>query len=671
VKSLRPAFLAGIAASAVAASFLAPTVTSAGAAPSAGDPRLGAQQAASAWVKGHGNALERAAADSFARVGTFEGDNGIYAMAYERTHEGLRVVGGDFVVLADADGQVVGSSVAQEAPVDLASTTAKVPAARAAAVARGQVDDVSDASAPELVIWHRDAGTRLAYEVEVRGTDGGEASWQKVWVDAEDASVLEAREQIAHGSGTAAYSGPNPLPIATSGSGSSYSMTDPTATTLRCQDAATNSTFSGTDDAWGNGNATNRETGCVDALYAAQQLKAMMSSWLGRNGMNGSGGWVPIRVGLNDVNAYYDGTQVQIGHNNANQWISSIDVVAHEFGHGVDDKTPGGISGGGTQEFIGDALATATEYYDAQPSPYDVPDHTIGEEINLVGQGPIRDGSNPANVGDPSCYTSSIPNAEVHAAAGPGDHWFYLLSRGGVSKCDGTSTTGIGEQAAIKVLYNAMLMKTSSSSYLKYRTWTLTAAKNLDSTCTQFNAVKNAWDAVNVPAQAGDPTCGGTTTPPTTPPTGGNLLGNPGFESGATTWTGTAGPITNNTGRPARSGSWKLWLGGNGSAGTETVNQTVTIPATATAATLSYWIRTDTAESGSTAYDTMRVQVVDGSTATTLRSFSNVGTNATYTQYSHSLTAYRGKTVTIRFTMTEDSSLQTSFVVDDTALNVS
>ena len=671
MKSLRPAVLAGVAASAVAASFLVPTTTSAGAAPSAGDPRLEAQQAASAWVKGHATALERAAADSFVRAGTFAGDNGIYAMAYERTHEGLRVVGGDFVVLADADGQVVGSSVAQEAPVDIASTTAQVPAARAGAVAEGQVDEVSDASAPELVIWHRDTGTRLAYEVEVRGTDAGEVSWQKVWVDAKDGSVLEAREQIAHGSGTAAYSGPNPLPIATSGSGSSYTMTDPTATTLRCQDAATNTTFSGTDDLWGNGNATNRETGCVDALYAAQQMKAMMSSWLGRSGMNGSGGWVPIRVGLNDINAYYDGTQVQIGKNQAGAWISSMDVVAHEFGHGVDDKTPGGISGGGTQEFIGDALAAATEYYDGQVAPYDAPDHTVGEEVNLVGQGPIRDGSNPANVGDPSCYSSSIPTAEVHAAAGPGDHWFYLLSRGGVSKCNGQSATGLGEQAAIKVLYNAMLMKTSSSNYLKYRTWTLTAAKNLDSTCAQFNAVKAAWNAVNVPAQTADPTCGGTTTPPTNPPTGGNILGNPGFESGATTWTGTAGPITNNTGRPARTGSWKLWLGGNGSSGTETVNQSVTIPATATAATLSYWIRTDTAESGSTAYDTMRVQVVDGSTATTLRSFSNVGTNATYTQYSHSLTAYKGKTVTIRFTMTEDSSLQTSFVVDDTALNVS
>ena len=97
----------------------------------------------------------------------------------------------------------------------------------------------------------------------------------------------------------------------------------------------------------------------------------------------------------------------------------------------------------------------------------------------------------------------------------------------------------------------------------------------------------------------------------------------------------------------------------------------MTIPSTATAANLSYWIRTDTAESGSTAYDTLRVQVVVGATTTTLRTFTNVGTNATYTQFSHSLLAYKGKTVTVKFLMNEDSSLQTSFVVDDTAVTVS
>ena len=102
--------------------------------------------------------------------------------------------------------------------------------------------------------------------------------------------------------------------IPTSGSGTSYSMTNTNATTLKCQDAANNTTFSGTDNAWGNGVATNKETGCVDAFYSAEQERLMLANWLGRNGMNGSGGWVPIRVGLNDVNAYYDGTQVQIGH---------------------------------------------------------------------------------------------------------------------------------------------------------------------------------------------------------------------------------------------------------------------------------------------------------------------------------------------------------------------
>ncbi len=155
----------------------------------------------------------------------------------------------------------------------------------------------------------------------------------------------------------------------------------------------------------------------------------------------------------------------------------------------------------------------------------------------------------------------------------------------------------------------------------------------------------------------------------TAPPQGANLLQNAGFESGAVTWTGTSGPITNNTGRPARTGSWKMWLGGNGSTSTESEQQTISIPATGTP-TLSFWLRTDTAESGSTAYDTMKVQVVDGATTTTLATFSNVGTSTTYTQKSYSLAAYKGRSVTVKFLMNEDASLQTSFVVDDTAVTV-
>ncbi|HSE09366.1 MAG TPA: S8 family serine peptidase [Nocardioidaceae bacterium] len=159
-------------------------------------------------------------------------------------------------------------------------------------------------------------------------------------------------------------------------------------------------------------------------------------------------------------------------------------------------------------------------------------------------------------------------------------------------------------------------------------------------------------------------------TPP--PPPSGNLFGNPGFESGNTVWAATSGVITSSSSRPARSGSWKAWLNGYGSSHTDTLSQSVTIPSTATSATLSFWLRIDTAETTSSyAYDTLRVQVIDGGSTSTLATYSNLNANSTYTQKSFSLSGYKGRTVTIRFTGVEDFTAQTSFVIDDTAVSVS
>ncbi|WP_350281444.1 M28 family metallopeptidase [Kribbella sp. HUAS MG21] len=153
------------------------------------------------------------------------------------------------------------------------------------------------------------------------------------------------------------------------------------------------------------------------------------------------------------------------------------------------------------------------------------------------------------------------------------------------------------------------------------------------------------------------------------PPTGANLLQNPGFESGTANWTGTTGVITNSTSRPARTGSYKAWLQGNGRTSTENIGQSVAIPATASTAALSLWIRIDTAETtSSTVYDTVKVQVVDGSTAATLATYSNLNRSTSYVQKTLDVSQYKGKTVTVRFVGQEDSSLQTSFVIDDVAL---
>lgn len=752
VTSLAAAALAGFGSSAGAATSAAPPPR-----PSQAQSKAFAVDSASSLVAGRPSALHASKDDKFTAKQVISEQSGLQYVPYERSYKGLPVIGGDFVVVTDEKGAVQYTSVGQTTAVPELSTSAKVTPAAAQKTAKSQLKKVDSSTTPTLAVYALKGTPKLVWQSRVSGTNGHEPSSLSVYVDAQSGKVLGSKEHVMAGNGTAAYSGPSPVHLDTTLSGSTYSMKDPNTTNLSCQDAANNTTFSGPDDNWGNGTASNKETGCVDALFAAQTERHMLTDWLGRNGMDGSGGAWPIRVGLNDENAYYDGSQVQIGHNTAGGWIGSIDVLAHEMGHGIDDHTPGGISGSGTQEFVADTFGAATEYYSNQGASYDPPDFLVGEEVNLVGSGPIRNMYNPSALGDPNCYSSSIPGTEVHAAAGPGNHWFYLLSQGSNGSptsptCNSSTVTGIGIQKAIRIMYNAMLMKTSSSSYLKYRTWTLTAAKNLyPGSCTEFNTVKAAWDAVSVPAQTADPTCstsgGVTVTNPgnktgtvgtaissftltasggTAPytwsasglPAGvtigsstgtvsgtptasgtfnvtatatasaggsgstsftitvtggtgncsGQKLGNPGFETGtASPWSASAGVIDNSTSQPAHGGTWKAWLDGYGSTHTDTLSQSVAIPA-GCSATLSFYLHIDSAETTtSTQYDKLTVKA--GST--TLATYSNLNKASGYSLKSFNLSSFAGQTVSISFTGTEDSSLQTSFVVDDTGLNLS
>ncbi|MER6269695.1 putative Ig domain-containing protein [Streptomyces sp900105755] len=143
------------------------------------------------------------------------------------------------------------------------------------------------------------------------------------------------------------------------------------------------------------------------------------------------------------------------------------------------------------------------------------------------------------------------------------------------------------------------------------------------------------------------------------------LLGNPGFESGNTTWTASSGVITNDSGEAAHAGSYKAWLDGYGSSHTDTLSQSVTIPAACTNTRFTFYLHVDTAETTtSTQYD--KLTVTAGST--TLATYSNLNAASGYVQKSFSLGSYAGSTVTLKFSGVEDSSLQTSFVVDDTAV---
>ncbi|MEO3779232.1 S8 family serine peptidase [Micromonospora sp. B11E3] len=156
----------------------------------------------------------------------------------------------------------------------------------------------------------------------------------------------------------------------------------------------------------------------------------------------------------------------------------------------------------------------------------------------------------------------------------------------------------------------------------------------------------------------------------------GQKITNPGFESGTTGWTQTSGVIGQHgaSGQPPRSGTWNAWLNGYGTSHTDYLYQNVTLPAGCTNYTFSFWLHIDSAESTTTtAYDTLRVEVLNtsGTVLQTLATYSNLNKATGYSQKSFSLSSYAGQTIRLRWYGVEDSSLQTSFVVDDTALNVS
>ena len=148
----------------------------------------------------------------------------------------------------------------------------------------------------------------------------------------------------------------------------------------------------------------------------------------------------------------------------------------------------------------------------------------------------------------------------------------------------------------------------------------------------------------------------------------GQLLGNPGFETGsAAPWTATTGVISKNgSGQTAHTGTWFAWMDGYGRTHTDTLSQRVTIPS-GCSASLTFYLKITTAESGSTQYDKLVVKI--GSTV--VASYSNVDATGAYVPHTVNLGAYAGQTVTLSYTGTEDGSLQTSFVLDDTAISVS
>ena len=450
---------------------------------------------------------------------------------YERTYDGLPVLGGDLVVHEPASGGARSVTKAVRTAVKLSSVKPGIAAGKAekqalaAAKAAGSEKTEAD-SAPRKVVWAAGGKPVLAYETVVGGLqEDGTPNELHVITDAATGEKLHEWQGVHTGTGKGLYSGT--VTLGTYKSGTTYQLYDTTRGGHKTYNLArgtsgTGTLFTDADDTWGTGTASSSstdQTAAVDAAYGAQVTWDFYKNTFGRSGIrnDGKAAYSRVHYGNAYVNAFWSDSCfcMTYGDGSGNTHpLTSLDVAGHEMSHGVTSNTAGlNYSGesGGLNEATSDIFGTGAEFYAANSS--DAGDYLIGEKININGDGtPLRYMDKPSKDGASKDYWSSnLGSVDVHYSSGPANHFFYLLAEGSGSKTvngvsynsptyNGSTATGIGRAKALQIWYKALTTYfTSTTNYKAARTGTLNAASALyGSTSTEYKAVAAAWTAINV-----------------------------------------------------------------------------------------------------------------------------------------------------------------------------
>ncbi|MGQ4448334.1 M4 family metallopeptidase [Streptomyces griseus] len=460
---------------------------------------------------------------------------------YERTLDGLPVLGGDLVVKESAAGRTEGvskASKATSAQLKAVGLTADVAPAAAekqalgAAKAEGSKAEKAE-NAPRKVVWLGSGAPQLAYETVVGGLQhDGTPNELHVLTDAATGEKLYEWQAVHNGTGNTQYNGQVTL-----GTAPSYTLTDTTrgnhkTYNLNRGSSGTGTLFSGPDDIWGDGTPQNAETAGADAHYGAAETWDYYKNVHGRSGIRGDGvgAYSRVHYGNNYVNAFWQDSCfcMTYGDGSGNvKPLTSLDVAAHEMTHGLTSVTAKLVysgESGGLNEATSDIFAAGVEFY--SNTSEDPGDYLVGEKIDINGDGtPLRYMDKPSKDGASKDYWySGIGNVDVHYSSGPANHWFYLLSEGSGAKTvngvnydsptsDGLPVTGIGRDKALQIWFKALTTKfTSTTNYAAARTGTLAVASELyGATSPEYTAVAHAWAGINVGARpgGGDPDPGG------------------------------------------------------------------------------------------------------------------------------------------------------------------
>jgi Zn-dependent metalloprotease len=436
-------------------------------------------------------------------------DLGGTRLRFELRVDGLRVEGGETLVVLDGLGRVRAAS-GTFPRVDHVEASPTVLEDDAIAAARARIADAIGAIGATA---HLDEPAELAaklvdgrllpiWRVVLAAEDPTAARpviRREIQVDATSGAILGERDLMrstaATGSGLGVFGARRPLEIDRRSDGT-YALRD----TTRTPEGLRTFTASGRERLPGR-----LVRSAVDAHANGGIVLAHLAE-LGRRSLDDDGGGLRLVVhyGEEYPNAFWDGRRAVFGDGDPTiaPLSAALDIVAHELVHAVTDHDAGFVyagESGAVSESLSDVFACFVELDHGDG------DWTIGEDVTTP---PLRDLAQPAFSGQPAHMLEwvDLPMTEagdwggVHVNSTIPSHAAYLLAEGGRNAVSGVTVPRLGRGTTERIWYRAAsVYLTPYSGFDELAEATRAAAEDLygPSSC-EVEAVETAWRAVGV-----------------------------------------------------------------------------------------------------------------------------------------------------------------------------
>ncbi len=442
---------------------------------------------------------------------------------FQQVTHGIPVVGAELSAHYDAQGHLTSIDANYISGIQGVDLEPKISAQVARDIAVGEViastknvdESKLTTSDGKLVVLARGARpAALAYQHTVRAVFGDEPAIWVLTIDAKTGEILHRYNnlQTIQASGAGVLGDPKTFQVAQSGAG--YTMTDTSRgvsiSTYNANgsqvgpnqgaNAVTSTSLTSWDRGVGPGAA-------VDAHVYAGAVFDYYKKVHARNAIDNAGGAMlsTVHFGQAYDNAFWDGTGMSYGDGGQlfKPLSAGLDVVAHEFTHGVTERTSNlnyeGQSGA-LNESVSDIFGVFIEH-SLKPDP--TKNWTMGENIALGTVG-IRDFKTPSNGDQPGNMSVFVntqqDNGGVHINSGIPNNAAYLMTMGGTNPVSKINVKfGIGWEKSEQLWYRANTKYfMSTTNFAQAAQGVMQAAKDIALTDNELNIVDCAWKATGV-----------------------------------------------------------------------------------------------------------------------------------------------------------------------------